>query len=192
MPRLSNPKHELFARYLANGLNQADAYEKAGYTRSTPNSSILAGREDVQQRLAELIDDKVSANEEKHETRRRKVKAGATLAEVGLTREWVLTEMMNVYDVALSDGQVKEATAALRLLGHELGMFGGDPPKADPNAEKKAAEQQSESVGKMIDFFATPAPDPAPASDGTPKTTRPASDLSIDSMLGAFKDIATD
>jgi phage terminase small subunit len=54
MPVLANPKHELFAQELAKGRTQVQAYEKAGYKPSDSNSTKLAGRPEVQARVAEI------------------------------------------------------------------------------------------------------------------------------------------
>lgn len=199
MPKLSNAKHELFARYLANGANQGDAYEKAGYARNNANASVLANRVDVATRVQELIEEKTKSSTAHHGERREKIKAGATLEEIGLTREWILGELMNLYEAAAAENQLKEAMALLRLLGHELGMFGGEA-KPDPNEKKREAQQPAIAVDKMVALFSPPPPpEPLPAPTGEagqaqqpsepPKPSRPAADLSIDAMLGSFGEI---
>lgn len=56
MPVLSNPKHERFARELAKGKSQADAYEKAGYTPSEQHASRLARNGKISARVSELLE----------------------------------------------------------------------------------------------------------------------------------------
>lgn len=54
MGKLSNPKHEAFAQYLADGLPANQAYERAGYNYHEPNASRLRSNEKVVERLSEL------------------------------------------------------------------------------------------------------------------------------------------
>jgi phage terminase small subunit len=54
MPALSNPKHERFARELAQGKSQIEAYELAGYKPNYEHASRLVRNGKVQVRLAEL------------------------------------------------------------------------------------------------------------------------------------------
>jgi hypothetical protein len=54
MPPLPNPKRELFAQGLAQGLDNPDAYEKAGYRRSSKNASRMKAEDDVRRRVEEI------------------------------------------------------------------------------------------------------------------------------------------
>lgn len=54
MPRLDNPKHELFAQGLAKGKSQVEAYQEAGYAPSEPNASRLTSNDKVAARVAEI------------------------------------------------------------------------------------------------------------------------------------------
>lgn len=52
---LSNPKHEAFAQALARGLTQEAAHAEAGYKPSRFTASRLATKDNIQQRVAELL-----------------------------------------------------------------------------------------------------------------------------------------
>jgi phage terminase small subunit len=54
MPRIDNPKHELFAQELAKGKSQAEAYELAGYKGDRTAASRLSTNSNVQARVAEI------------------------------------------------------------------------------------------------------------------------------------------
>lgn len=56
MPRLSNPKHEAFARYVAKGASASEAYRRAGYEDDTANASRLTANDSVKARIAEHQD----------------------------------------------------------------------------------------------------------------------------------------
>jgi phage terminase small subunit len=73
MPILTNAKHEAFAQGLAKGLSASEAYTAAGYANSRSGASRLATNENIEARVAELID------------------KGAQRAEIGIAR--VLQEL---------------------------------------------------------------------------------------------------
>jgi phage terminase small subunit len=52
---LSNPKHEAFAQALAKGLSQEAAHAEAGYKPSRFTASRLATKDNIQQRVAEIM-----------------------------------------------------------------------------------------------------------------------------------------
>lgn len=58
MPSLSNPKHERFARLLVQGMSQVESYRKcypdAGRNVVNNESSVLARKLDVKERVAEM------------------------------------------------------------------------------------------------------------------------------------------
>lgn len=58
MPSLSNPKHERFARLIVQGMSQVEAYRKcypdAGRNVVNNESSVLARKLDVKERVAEM------------------------------------------------------------------------------------------------------------------------------------------
>lgn len=56
MPILLNAKHERFAQGLAKGKSAGEAYELAGYKRNDGNASTLKGKQNVLDRVAELLE----------------------------------------------------------------------------------------------------------------------------------------
>ena len=55
MPVLSNAKHELFCQHLALGKTASEAYELAGYKPSRSNASVLRAKQNISDRLAEIL-----------------------------------------------------------------------------------------------------------------------------------------
>lgn len=103
MPALSNPRHERFAQELAKGKCQSEAYEAAGYAPSEPNASRLTRHDKVQERVREL-QERAAAN-------------------VVVTREWVLEQLVDNAARAKEAGDYGPSNQALNLVGKELGMF---------------------------------------------------------------------
>lgn len=103
MPALQNARHERFAQELAKGKSQSEAYQLAGYEPSEPNASRLTRNDKVQARVAEL-QERAAAN-------------------VMLTREWVLEQLVDNAAKAKAAGDFGPSNQALNLLGKELGMF---------------------------------------------------------------------
>jgi hypothetical protein len=54
MPTLPNPRHERFAKVLAEGKTASSAYEQAGYRPNDGNAVRLKGNEKIKSRVAEL------------------------------------------------------------------------------------------------------------------------------------------
>jgi phage terminase small subunit len=55
MSVLSNPKWELFAQFCAKGVEEVDAYEKAGFVRHYANARRLSLNEAVRSRIEEIL-----------------------------------------------------------------------------------------------------------------------------------------
>lgn len=132
MPILKNPKHELFAQELAKGKSQDEAYRLAGYAPARSNASALFRNNNISSRVNELLDAREKALNQA---------TSKAIEKAALTKEWVITRLMDNALVALGEVPVKvaqkegepavevfdrEAAAAnraLELLGKELGMF---------------------------------------------------------------------
>lgn len=56
MPVLKNPKHELFAQGLFEGLSADAAYARAGYAPNRGNATRLKANESITRRVQELLD----------------------------------------------------------------------------------------------------------------------------------------
>ena len=109
MGLLVNAKHEVFAQEVAKGIDQAQAARNAGFSDKSIHvyASRLAHRPDIQARISELRDRGNSL----------------AMAEVALSKEWVLTRLMALERIAENKGQVSAATRCVELIGKEIGMF---------------------------------------------------------------------
>lgn len=81
MPILDNPRHEAFARGLAEGLSLVDAYERAGFKRHDGNSARLRGDERIQGRVQELQQEAAQKTGYTLETISQKLERGLKMAE---------------------------------------------------------------------------------------------------------------
>lgn len=103
MGALSNPRHERFAQELAKGKSATEAYFEAGYEESRSAASRLSTNVNVQERVEELKE--------------------RSAANVMLSREWVLEQLVDNASKAKAAGDFGPSNQALNLLGKELGMF---------------------------------------------------------------------
>jgi len=126
---LRNPRHEVFAQELANGMPATQAYEKAGFSPDGGNASRLQNDDRIKQRVAQLLNERA----------RKHAKASEKAVEkLGLDRQWVLSKLVENVERGLQaravldddgkpigeyryDGGV--VNRALELLGVEQGMF---------------------------------------------------------------------
>ena len=77
MSVLKNAKYELFAQYLAQGMKQADAHEKAGFKRNDGNASKLAAKPEIDARIKEL----------------KEIGAEKAAVAIGVTKEKITAEL---------------------------------------------------------------------------------------------------
>lgn len=108
MAVLFNPRHEKFAQFLAQGLDQSLAYTKAGFSAKTDNAirasaSRLAKDPDIQQRILEINT------------------KGAKRAEI--TRARINEMLLEVYELSKGYKQMSTAARTAELLGKDIGMF---------------------------------------------------------------------
>lgn len=87
MPILENARWELFAQSVANGKLLDDAYADAGYKPNQRNSSRLRKLTSVDERIAELLNERAN-----------KVLA-KTAREAEVTRDSLLEKLEKAYDV---------------------------------------------------------------------------------------------
>jgi hypothetical protein len=88
MPVLKNARWELFPQSVANGKLLDDAYADAGYKPNQRNSSRLRKLTSVDERIAELLNERASKIVEK------------VAIEVEYTREKLLAKLEKAYEVA--------------------------------------------------------------------------------------------
>lgn len=116
MPKLPNPKHELFARHLAKGKSQAEAYRLAGFAEDDANASRLAtGNDGIVQRVKDLQ------------------AAAARRSEISV--EWVLVRMKKLAE----HSDPKARAKALDMLAKYLAMY--EHTKRIEHSGKVAVEQ---------------------------------------------------
>lgn len=140
MPVLPNQRHERFAQELAKGKTADDAYELAGYKRNRRNATTLKSKQDIQSRLAELLQSAWDRSE--------------------LTKDWVIEKLKVVHSAAIEQKQLGSANRALELMGKELGMF-VDRTQQDVSLsdEREAKPDFAETLAKSTGSTATSSPD---------------------------------
>lgn len=174
MPVLSRPRHEAYAKGLANGMRQVDAYIAAGYGNgsTTPScASQLANRPEIAARVLELQEEKVRALEER----------GALdnpLNTDETSRDWLIMQLRINLAAAQKTGKIAMANKAVELIAQLTGLLKpaaphmvprpatpaggtatpGGPPVFDPAALNKA-------FALMTAAEASPPP-PAEEDDG--------------------------
>src|SRR5215471_15103923 len=107
MPVLSNPRRERFAQYLAAGMPQVEAYEKAGYARDTGAAARVSAIASVRQRVAELL-------------RRNIAKQDAATT---VTVEQLQAELEAARAGAMESGRYNDAVAAITAKAKLGGLW---------------------------------------------------------------------
>jgi len=132
MPVLSNAKHELFCQHLALGKTASEAYEMAGYKPSRSNASVLRAKQNVSDRLNEIL-----------QQSERKV-----VQKIEYTRDNILAELEEARQMALElknpSAAWASAMAKARILGliidrREVGDVGAFDSWTDEQLVKEAA-----------------------------------------------------
>jgi len=109
MPVLDRANWEVYAQNRAAGKNKSVSARNAGYSDSCAHvqASRLEKKPEVIARIRELSD---RAN-------------NIAVANVQISREWVLSELVSLEAIAKQKQQVSSATRCVELVGKELGMF---------------------------------------------------------------------
>lgn len=180
MPQLKNARHERMAQGLADGKSQAQAYRDAGFTSKAPRkdaSALLRRKPDIFRRRDEILSERAWVHEEGLREAIRKVgytkvqvlEALGEIVERCMQSYPVLDQKGNHVYVEKPDGRIapaytfdaRGATAALRLLGLELGMFvqrygAAESPLDDlpPEMVRLLHEQLRIVVGKEVSLAA--------------------------------------
>lgn len=143
MPVLANPKHEAFAKAIADGLKMVDAYEMAGYARSPSAASQLNGRPEIQQRISELISERQSRSES-HD-------ADLDNLPNELNREWLLKTLMKNVTIAQKAGQIAPANKAVEMLAELIG-YSFKKPANNPTAEDEEEKEKEKAHADRFDM----------------------------------------
>jgi phage terminase small subunit len=131
-PGFLNNKMELFCRFAARGETNAKAYELAGYAPSQSNAATLAGKSDIQHRIAELKKEFIE-EQALHEAALARARAAdaqsgdPSLPETRQAAEWSFNRIMDMIaeNVRLAQvaGEYKAANDALKMMGDAMSMF---------------------------------------------------------------------
>ena len=121
--KLPNKQHEEFAKLLAGGMKQRDAYARAGY--ATTNNRAAASR------LAKKVASRV--NELRNEEAARifaNMGAGGAISDLGITPEWIAEQYRIIAAKARAAGDFKAATDSVKniekMVRSETEAEGGD------------------------------------------------------------------
>lgn len=190
MAALPNPKHELFASGLAQGLNATEAYEKAGFRRNRSAASRLQRDVNVRERVAELL---------QHVKRIEHEALAAATERLAITKERVLGELaaigfanMGDYMRAGPDGDpvlcfanlTREQTAALAEVTVEDFKDGrGEGARDVRRIRFKLHDKRGALVdlGRHLNLF--PRQVELTGKNGGPIETRRLTDLTDDELL---------
>jgi phage terminase small subunit len=107
MPVLSNAKQERFCQQLALGKTASEAYELAGYKPSRSNASVLKAKQNIADRIAEIL-------QESEKT---------VLKQIEYTRDVLLSELEEARQLALRLRQASAAVAATMGKAKILGLI---------------------------------------------------------------------
>jgi hypothetical protein len=132
VPELRQHKWEIFARFLADDHSQSESYELAGYRPSTANASTLANKPAIQQRVAELKEEKLQRAVE-FKTRLAALNVDPDNPDpddleiveeiVTWTVAMVQKELWKNARLAQTANEFTAANKSLELLGKSIGMW---------------------------------------------------------------------
>ena len=151
MPALSNPRHEKFARLLAEDIDPATAYERAGFTPSKGAAIILSRRPHVVDRVDELrslAQDnlKIEGDPDDAETGDEE-----TVENIEVTRVWLLRQLTDNVVKSKRAGQFSASNKAIEMLGTYLGdMFGKNPKSPVDPAAVAALKSPREAASALL------------------------------------------
>jgi hypothetical protein len=137
MPELANPRHEQFARALADGMKQKDAYVQAGFNDSPSSASQLANEPHVRERINELHEERILAH------RAADNEDGDFEAP---TRAWVIKQLQINLHKSQSAGQIAPANKALELIMDLMGLTAPAPKQRDKEESDADKKRQAEAV----------------------------------------------
>lgn len=151
MAKLDNPKHEAFALGLAKGLSQSKAYVQAGYNKNPAGASKLAQSPAVIARVEELKDE-IAANVNRAMTNPSEETFGS-LAEMGITMDWVAGSYKRIYEEALQAGQYAPANTAVANIQKLLELEGRGKGDDQTDGDSKIAiSDVNTMLGKVKDL----------------------------------------
>lgn len=170
MPKLENPKHDEFARLLAQGVKQGEAYMKAGYSENKGAASRLASSPKIQDRVEEYK--KEIAHKVQTAMTVVSEENWQSLADMGLTMEWVALQFQTIYSQSLQAGSFSAANTAVQNIQKLIELERNGASEEDKNEDSKISVKDTLSLlSGMKDLLsAAPEPDAPPDMiDVTPK-----------------------
>lgn len=123
MPRLGDNRQDLYCQHRARGMIPAKAAIAAGYASGSGITTKLEEEPEIIARIAELM--------EEIQIRREQARAAAIASakkvgeHTGMSRAWIIQQLVENAVLARQDGDYKESNTALKLIGDEYGMFKG-------------------------------------------------------------------
>lgn len=141
MPALANPKHEQFARNVANGMGIADAYHAAGYPLSPSAASQLHARAEVKARINEFIAERERSLDDEED-----VEDAALLDGFDTSPEGLIKELFKNLRRAQRENNITGANKAVELIADLRGYL------------KKGAGDALNSPAAKSDPAAPPSP----------------------------------
>lgn len=161
MPELRQHKWEIFARFLADDHSQSEAYELAGYRPSTANASTLANKPVIQQRVAELKQEKFE-REVELKSRLKQLNIDPDnpdpddLEKVEEVVTWTVAmvqkELFLNARLAQTAGEYAAANKSLELLGKSIGMW--EEAKKDKDSGSGKPQVSIALIGKATEHLA--------------------------------------
>lgn len=145
MPTLSNPRHEKFAKGLADGLKQKDAYIAAGYEGNESAASQIAARPEVVGRVQELIEERQAAI--------RSVSRDEDDSISDLDKEWIMRMLKTNVQQSQNAGQFSAANKSIELIMDMLGLTKKSKTVAPVDEDKKAEASQpsNDKLASVLD-----------------------------------------
>lgn len=160
-----NKKQELFAKFLAEGCTQLDAYTNAGYEPSSSNASIMANKPLVKQRVEELREQIERERMEFDILRKRAANSPESAVEVAAwTFQRVMDMMASNVKFAQTAGEYKAANECLKMMGDALKMF--EKAQQDATSGKQAGPQNTLAlIGQVTQVLADASGGGSPQAD---------------------------
>ena len=125
---LPNSKHEKFAKLIAGGVKQRDAYARAGYAATNNRAAASRLAKKVAARVEELRNEeaaRIFSNMDRG--------AGGAISDLGITPEWIAEQYRIIAAKARASGDFKAATDSVKniekMVRSETEAGGGDAPK---------------------------------------------------------------
>jgi len=151
-----NKKQELFCQFVAGGETYTKAYELAGYEPSTSNASILANKDLVKKRVAELKADYERRENEFKLLADKAEKADPHFAaEIKSGLEWTFQRVMDLMgeNVRLAQvaGEYRAANECLKMMGEAMQMF--DDATGGNGGNKTPAQGPLAIIGQVTQLL---------------------------------------